>query len=47
MLESWKVGLKETSIQNVYGIVDFLILMAYFFNGKYQKIESGEHHQKK
>jgi hypothetical protein len=35
MLESWNDGFKETSIQNAYYFVDFLVLMEYF-NGKNQ-----------
>jgi hypothetical protein len=30
MLESWNDGFKETSIQNPYYFIDFLVLMAYF-----------------
>ena len=31
MLESWNDGLKETSIHSVFDVIDFLVLMAYFF----------------
>jgi hypothetical protein len=44
-MESWKDGFKKTSIQNVYNLIDFLFLMAYF-TGKNQKIDACEHHQK-
>ena len=39
MLESWNDGFKETSIQNAYDFIDFLVLMAYF-SGKNQKIDA-------
>ena len=38
MLESWNDGFKETSIQNAYDSIDFLVLMEYF-SGKNQKID--------
>jgi hypothetical protein len=41
MLESWNDGFKETSIQNAYYFIDFLVLMAYF-SGKNQKIDACE-----
>jgi len=34
MLKSWNDGFKETSIQNVYYLIDFLVLMAYFTKKK-------------
>jgi hypothetical protein len=45
-MESWNDGFKETSIQNTYYFIDFLVLMAYF-SGKNQKIDACEHYQKK
>jgi hypothetical protein len=39
MLDYWNDGLKETSIQNAYYFIDFLVLMAYF-SGKNQKIDA-------
>jgi hypothetical protein len=36
MLESWNDGLKETSIQNAYNFIDFIVLMD-FFSGKTSK----------
>jgi len=39
MLESWNDGFKETSIQNAYYFIDFLVLMDYF-SGKNQKINA-------
>ena len=34
IMESWNDGFKETSIQNVYYLIDFLVLMAYFTGKK-------------
>jgi len=39
MLKSWNDGFKETSIQNAYYIIDFLVLMKYF-SWKNQKIDA-------
>jgi len=39
MLESYNDGFKATSIQNVYYLIDFLVLMAYFTE-KNQKIDA-------
>ena len=39
MLDYWNDGLKETSIQNAYYFIDFLVLMTYF-SGKNQKIDA-------
>jgi len=36
IMESWNDGFKETSIQNAYDFIDFLVLMEYF-SGKNQK----------
>jgi len=33
-MESWNDGFKKTSIQNVYYLIDFLVLMAYFTGKK-------------
>jgi hypothetical protein len=41
MLESWNDGFKETSIQNAYDFIDFLVLMDYF-SGKNQKTDAWE-----
>jgi hypothetical protein len=49
MLESWNDGFKETSIQNAYYFIDFLILMEYF-SGKTrtnQKIDAWRASSKK
>jgi hypothetical protein len=46
MLESWNDGFKETSIQNLYYFIDFLVLMAYF-GGKNQKIDAWRASSKK
>jgi len=46
MLESWNDGSKETSSQNTYDFIDFLVLMAYF-SDKTRTEVSGEHHHKK
>jgi len=39
-------GFKETSIQNAYYLIDFLVLMAYF-TGKNQKIDAWRASSKK
>jgi hypothetical protein len=40
MLESWNDGFKETSIQNAYYFIDFLILMEYFIGKNQNKPEN-------
>jgi hypothetical protein len=46
MLESWNVGLKESSNQSTYDFIDFHVLITYF-SGKNQQIDAWRASSKK